>query len=187
MVHVTDMFTTLLRFAGCEAPRDRLIDGVDQSAFFLGKQETSNREACMVWLKDELHAVKWKDFKINFKRQQHFPRPGTAARLCPHHAPPGGPERTRSRQPAIRALVGDAARASNRPGLRREHQEGTAHPAGIAARLRAEDRSIRLGSCPRTRQARTPLPSRTMERTSCRSVSAARKRAAQLTRHVGDT
>ena len=44
MVHVTDMFTTLLSMTGCEAPDDRLIDGVDQSAFFLGKQETSNRE-----------------------------------------------------------------------------------------------------------------------------------------------
>jgi arylsulfatase len=52
-----------------------LIDGVDQSPFFLGQQKTSNRESCMVWLKDELHAVKWKDFKINFKRQQHFHDP----------------------------------------------------------------------------------------------------------------
>jgi arylsulfatase len=78
MVHVTDMFTTLLQFAGCEPPRDRTIDGVDQTPFFLGKQENSNREACMVWLKDELHAVKWKDFKINFKRQQHFHDPELA-------------------------------------------------------------------------------------------------------------
>ena len=78
MVHVTDMFTTLLSFAGCEPPADRLIDGVDQTPFFLGKQETSNRESCIVWLKDELHAVKWKDFKINFKRQQHFHDPELA-------------------------------------------------------------------------------------------------------------
>jgi arylsulfatase len=75
MVHVTDMFTTLLKFAGCTPPDDRQIDGADQSAFFLGEQETSNRESCLVWLKDELHAVKWKDFKINFKRQQHFHDP----------------------------------------------------------------------------------------------------------------
>ena len=78
MVHVTDMFTTLLSMTGCKAPADRLIDGVDQSPFFLGKQETSNRESCIVWLKDELHAVKWKDFKINFKRQQHFHDPELA-------------------------------------------------------------------------------------------------------------
>lgn len=75
MVHVTDMFTTLLAWAGCETPQDRIIDGVDQSPFFLGEQEDSNREACMVWLNEELHAVKWRDFKINFKRQQHFHDP----------------------------------------------------------------------------------------------------------------
>jgi arylsulfatase A-like enzyme len=75
MVHVTDMFTTLLAFAGCAPPADRLIDGIDQSAFFLGQQDRSNREACIVWLRDELHAVKWKDFKVNFRRQQHFHDP----------------------------------------------------------------------------------------------------------------
>ncbi len=75
MVHVTDMFTTLLRWVGCEIPQDRVIDGVDQSPFFLGEQEDSNREGCMVWLDEELHAVKWRDFKINFKRQQHFHDP----------------------------------------------------------------------------------------------------------------
>src|SRR5438552_11924719 len=41
MVHVTDMFTTLLKFAGCEPPKDRLIDGVDQTPFFTDKQATS--------------------------------------------------------------------------------------------------------------------------------------------------
>jgi hypothetical protein len=75
MVHVTDMFTTLLKFADCEPPKDRIIDGKDQSAFFLGKEATSNRDTCMVWLNEELHAVKWKDFKISFKRQQHFHDP----------------------------------------------------------------------------------------------------------------
>jgi len=35
MVHVTDMFTTLLKFTGCEPPKDRLIDGVDQTRSFL--------------------------------------------------------------------------------------------------------------------------------------------------------
>ena len=72
MMHVTDMFTTMLGFAGCQPPEDRLIDGIDQGAFLLGKQEKSNRESCMIWLNEELHAVKWMDFKINFKRQMHF-------------------------------------------------------------------------------------------------------------------
>src|SRR5262249_9727060 len=75
MVHVTDIFTTLLRFVGWQPQKDRLIAGKDQTEFFLGKTKASSRESCMVWLRDELHAVKWKDFKINFKRQQHFHDP----------------------------------------------------------------------------------------------------------------
>lgn len=42
IVHVTDWFATLLEMAGLEAPDDREIDGVDQSAFFYGEQEESN-------------------------------------------------------------------------------------------------------------------------------------------------
>src|SRR5262252_8420820 len=67
-----------------------------------------------------------------------LPRPGTAARLCPHHPSPGGPERTRAREPALRALVGDAARAPRRPGVRGKQKERRAHPDRIAARFRAE-------------------------------------------------
>ena len=37
----------------------------------------------MVWLNEELHAVKWKDFKINFKRQQHFHDPELARAASP--------------------------------------------------------------------------------------------------------
>jgi arylsulfatase A-like enzyme len=74
MVHVTDMFTTLVRWAGAEVPGDRLIDGRDQREFFAGDPK-SNREGCMVWLNDELHAVKWSQFKISLKRQQHFHDP----------------------------------------------------------------------------------------------------------------
>jgi hypothetical protein len=74
MVHVTDMFTTLLNWAGCEPPSDRIIDGIDQRGFF-GGGETSSREGSLVWLNEELHAVKWSQFKISFKRQQHFHDP----------------------------------------------------------------------------------------------------------------
>ena len=41
LVHQTDMFTTLLGWAGCPIPDDREIDGVDQRAFFEGSQATS--------------------------------------------------------------------------------------------------------------------------------------------------
>jgi arylsulfatase A-like enzyme len=74
IVHVTDMFPTLLGWAGCEPPSDRIIDGIDQRDFFGGAQ-TSNREGSLVWLNDQLHAVKWSQFKISFTRQQHFHDP----------------------------------------------------------------------------------------------------------------
>jgi arylsulfatase len=36
IVHVTDMFTTLLLWAGLEVPKDRVIDGADHRPFFEG-------------------------------------------------------------------------------------------------------------------------------------------------------
>lgn len=72
IVHQADMFTTLLKWAACEAPRDRIIDGIDQSAFFLGAQGHSNREGCLIWVGERLHAVKWKNFKVMFVRQKYF-------------------------------------------------------------------------------------------------------------------
>ncbi len=44
IVHEVDTFTTFARLAGAELPKDRIIDGVDQSDFLLGKQDKSNRE-----------------------------------------------------------------------------------------------------------------------------------------------
>ena len=39
-----DLFPTLARIAGGKVPTDRVIDGVDQSDFFFGKQQMSNRD-----------------------------------------------------------------------------------------------------------------------------------------------
>ena len=44
-----------------EIPKDRPIDGVDQLDFFLGKQETSNREGFPPYVADRLSAVKWRN------------------------------------------------------------------------------------------------------------------------------
>jgi arylsulfatase len=66
------MFPTLLGWAGCEVPRDRVIDGIDQRAFFLGQQERSSREGCLVWVGERLHGVKWRHFKVLFVKQKYF-------------------------------------------------------------------------------------------------------------------
>jgi arylsulfatase len=64
IVHVTDMFTTLLLWSGLDVPSDRIIDGVDQRAFFEGSQSQSNREGFLFWLSSELYGVKWRNFKM---------------------------------------------------------------------------------------------------------------------------
>jgi arylsulfatase len=65
IVHVTDLFTTLARAAGAEVPTDRPIDGVDQLDFFTGRQVKSNREGFVFYIKNELRAIKWRDWKMH--------------------------------------------------------------------------------------------------------------------------
>jgi arylsulfatase A-like enzyme len=65
IVHVTDMFTTLISWAGCQVPSDRVIDGVDQGAFFCGEQDQSNRQGFLFWNGDKLYGVKWQNFKMS--------------------------------------------------------------------------------------------------------------------------
>jgi arylsulfatase len=64
IVHITDMFTTIVEWAGLDIPKDRVIDGVDQRAFFEGKQKNSNREGFLYWMNDTLYGVKWRNFKM---------------------------------------------------------------------------------------------------------------------------
>ena len=43
IVHEMDLFTTLAAIVGGKVPADRAIDGVDQSAFLLGKKSKRER------------------------------------------------------------------------------------------------------------------------------------------------
>jgi arylsulfatase len=65
VVHIADLFPTLLGLVGADLPTDRPIDGVDQLDFFLGKQEKSNREGFVYYIKEELRAVKWREWKMH--------------------------------------------------------------------------------------------------------------------------
>lgn len=75
IVHITDMFTTLIRWAGAEIPQDRVIDGADQRAFLEGKQESSAREGFPYWMGDTLYGVKWRNFKLAMYEQKVFTDP----------------------------------------------------------------------------------------------------------------
>jgi arylsulfatase len=45
-------------------PKERYYDGVDQSDFFLGKQEKSNREHLITFVNNELAAVRWRHYRM---------------------------------------------------------------------------------------------------------------------------
>lgn len=66
IVHVTDLYATLAGVAGAELPSDRPIDGVDQWAFLSGQAESSAREGFPFYIKNELRAIKWRDWKLHF-------------------------------------------------------------------------------------------------------------------------
>jgi arylsulfatase A-like enzyme len=66
ILHIVDLFATLARLSGAAVPTDRPIDGVDQLDFLLGKQAKSSREGFVYFIKNELRAAKWRDWKLHF-------------------------------------------------------------------------------------------------------------------------
>jgi arylsulfatase A-like enzyme len=77
MVSVHDWFPTLAGFIGAKVPTDRPIDGVDQGAFFTGKQPKSNRESLITCIGTEVAAVRWRNYRIYPK--QFAPSSGNPA------------------------------------------------------------------------------------------------------------
>ena len=75
IVHITDTFTTLIKWAGAKVPDDREIDGVDQRAFLEGKTETSARQGFPYWMGETMYGVKWQNFKVVFVRQMNLAQP----------------------------------------------------------------------------------------------------------------
>jgi arylsulfatase len=69
ILHGVDMFATIARIAGAKVPNDRPIDSIDQSDFLLGKSDRSAREGFPIWCADRLTAVKWRNWKLHFYRQ----------------------------------------------------------------------------------------------------------------------
>jgi arylsulfatase A-like enzyme len=65
IVHVTDLFVTLAGIAGARSPEDRPIDGVDQLEFLTNPSRKSRREGFVYYIKDELRAVKWRNWKMH--------------------------------------------------------------------------------------------------------------------------
>jgi arylsulfatase A-like enzyme len=67
IVHEMDLFPTFARIAGGKVPQDRIIDGIDQTDFFLGKKDKSDRESVIIYVGNELCGVKWRNWKMMSK------------------------------------------------------------------------------------------------------------------------
>lgn len=67
IVHQIDVFPTLASIIGADVPKDRKMDGVDQSAFFMGTAKKSARESMVIYIGNELFGVKWRDWKMLIK------------------------------------------------------------------------------------------------------------------------
>ncbi len=73
IVHVTDLYTTLARLADSDQhiPRDRLIDGVDQSPLIFVGDSHGRRDYVFVYEGPELRSIVKQQFKF------HLPAPGS--------------------------------------------------------------------------------------------------------------
>ncbi len=67
IVHTIDLFPTLANFTGGKIPQDRILDGVNQSDFLMGKSKKSARESMIIYLTSELFGAKWRNWKILLK------------------------------------------------------------------------------------------------------------------------
>lgn len=64
MISIHDFLPTFANIIDAKVPKDRPIDGVDQTDFLLGKQEKSNRNSLITFIGDRIAAVRWKQFRI---------------------------------------------------------------------------------------------------------------------------
>ncbi len=67
IVHVTDLFTSLVRFAGAtdKIPTDRIIDGVDQTALMLEGETHGRRDYVFLYSGNTLEAIVKEQYKLN--------------------------------------------------------------------------------------------------------------------------
>ena len=79
IVHVSDLFTTFARIADATdyIPRDRVIDGVDQTALILEGEGNSRRDYVYVYEGPVLRSVVKQEFKM------HLPAPGVPGAAAP--------------------------------------------------------------------------------------------------------
>lgn len=77
IIHVTDLFTTFIRLAQAQkhAPKDRVIDGVDQTALLLNGETHGRRDYVFIYTGNQLGAT----IKGNFKQHWISSDPGASS------------------------------------------------------------------------------------------------------------
>jgi arylsulfatase A-like enzyme len=79
MIHVSDLYTTIARIAGAtdHIPRDRIVDGVDQTPLLIYGDNHGRRDYLHIYNGPTLAATVKEQFKV------HWPAPGTASFKLP--------------------------------------------------------------------------------------------------------
>lgn len=79
IIHVSDLFTTIARLGQATKyiPRDRVIDGIDQTALLLKGEHNGRRDYVYIYENDLLRSVVKQEFKM------HLPMPGTPGAAAP--------------------------------------------------------------------------------------------------------
>ncbi len=67
IVAISDIYTTLANIVGVQIPKDRAIDGVDQSCLLYDNCEQTPREGVLYFHQETLMAAKWRQFKFYFR------------------------------------------------------------------------------------------------------------------------
>ena len=69
IIHVTDLFTTISRLGGAtgDIPRDRIIDGIDQTSLLLNGDTYSRRDYAFLYNINDLEAVVKEQYKLDLK------------------------------------------------------------------------------------------------------------------------
>jgi arylsulfatase len=75
LVHLVDLFTTLVLAGGGSVPDDRQIDGADMRPFLLGDAEESGRDSLICMNGNRIQSIKWRNWKANLFEQDTFMGP----------------------------------------------------------------------------------------------------------------
>lgn len=79
IVHVSDLFSTFARIAQADQyiPRDRVIDGIDQTALLLNGEHHGRRDYVYIYENEVLRSIVKQEFKM------HMPAPGVPGAAAP--------------------------------------------------------------------------------------------------------